>query len=286
MSTGTRPAPPPRRRDGSPPSRAADDGRASASGHGSGHGSARAAAADGGTGGGRRPRAARSRRATRILVVLAVVTVLVALAYAASVSPFLDVDTATVRGTSRTTAEQVLRTGGIAKGDALFWLDTGAAATRIEALPFVSRARVVKEWPDSVRVTVRERIPAAWAAVPGGMVVVDRTGRVLERVDGAPAGLPELIGLRAVPEPGATVAPVGPARIAGALSAVAAGGTRSVTATDHGPTMQLVNGPEVRLGDTTQVGAKLRALAAVLAAMGDQPVQYVDVSVPTNPVAA
>jgi cell division protein FtsQ len=227
----------------------------------------------------------RSTWATRLVVVLAVVTVLVALGYGATVSPFLDVDTLTVRGTARTTPEQVLDAGGIAEGDALYWIDTGAAESRIEAVPFVARAKVVREWPGTVRVAVTERVPAAWAEVPGGMVVVDRTGRVLERVDAPPAGLPQLAGLRAVPEPGARVVPAGPARIAGALPALAAGGTRSVTATDEGPTMQLVNGVEVRFGDTTRLGAKLRAMAAVFAAMEGEPLAYVDVSVATNPVA-
>jgi len=49
--------------------------------------------------------------------------------------------------------------------------------------------------------------------------------------------------------------------------------------------MQLANGAEVRLGDATQLRAKVAAAVAVLGAMGDQPVHYVDVSVPTNPVA-
>jgi cell division protein FtsQ len=227
----------------------------------------------------------RSTWAARLLVVLAVVTVLVALAYGASVSPFLDVDTLTVRGTARTTPEQVLDAGGLAEGDPLYWLDTGATEARIEALPFVAGARVVREWPGTVRVAVTERAPAAWAEVPGGMVVVDRTGRVLERVDAPPAGLPQLVGLRTVPDPGARVVPAGPARIAGALPALAAGGTRSVAATDEGPTMQLVNGVEVRFGDTTRLGAKLRAMAAVFAAMEGRPLAYVDVSVATNPVA-
>jgi hypothetical protein len=48
--------------------------------------------------------------------------------------------------------------------------------------------------------------------------------------------------------------------------------------------MQLVNGVEVRFGDATMLGAKLRAMVAVLGATGDQPVSYLDVSVPTNPV--
>jgi cell division protein FtsQ len=220
-----------------------------------------------------------------MLVVVGVIVALVAIAYGASVSPFLDVDRVTVRGTSRTSPEQLLQDARIAKGDALFWLDAGDAQARLEAEPFVARARVTKEWPDTLRVTVTERTAAAWAEGARGKVVVDGSGRVLEHVDAAPAGLPQLLGLRVVPDPGRTVAPTGPARMAGILPPLAAGGTASVTATDGELTMQLVVGTEIRLGAADHFADKLRAMVAVLGALAGQPVTYVDVSVPSNPVA-
>jgi hypothetical protein len=100
-----------------------------------------------------------------------------------------------------------------------------------------------------------------------------------------PTGIPKLVGLTAVPAPGGSVTPTGPAQAAGVLNALAAGGTTSVTATKAGLTMQLANGVEVRLGDATQLRAKVAAATAVLGAMNGQPITYVDVSVPTNPVA-
>ena len=64
----------------------------------------------------------------------------------------------------------------------------------------------------------------------------------------------------------------------------AAAGTASVEATDHGIVLHLRAGPEIRMGEATQIGVKLRAALAVLDASGDHPVTYVDVSTPTNPV--
>ena len=49
--------------------------------------------------------------------------------------------------------------------------------------------------------------------------------------------------------------------------------------------LHLRTGPEVRLGPPTQVAVKVRAALAVLQASAGTPVAYVDVSVPTNPVA-
>jgi cell division protein FtsQ len=263
VSTGTRPAPPPRR--------------------------AKAALADAA---GARPTrdpagtsARASRRRVRLLLVIAVVVALAALAYGATISPFLDVDKVVVRGEARTTAVQLQHAAGIHPGDPLFWLSTGDAVSSLEAVPFVRRARVVKEWPDTVRITVTERTPVAWADRPTGHVTVDATGRVLETVPQPPAGLPQLVGLTAVPAPGGTIAPAGPARAAGVLPTLAAAGTKTVTVADGNLSMQLVSGAEVRLGDASMARAKVRAALAVLASTGDQPVHYVDVSVPTNPVA-
>jgi cell division protein FtsQ len=229
----------------------------------------------------------------RGLVAVGVLVAVALLAYGASVSPFLAVDKVLVRGAHRTSDAELERAAGVAKGDALFWLGTGDAVQGLEALPYVKRAAVTKEWPHTVRIVVTERTPVAWAEGPTGKVLVDGAGRVLEVVDTPPKGLPQLLGLRAVPAPGGAVAPVGPARAARALPWLAAVGTRSVTAVDGGNlTMQLASGTEVRLGDATQLRAKVAAAYAVLGTLanpgappGTPPAQYVDVSVPTNPVA-
>jgi cell division protein FtsQ len=214
-----------------------------------------------------------------------VVAALVGLAWVVSVSPLLDVDHLRVRGVHHLTAAQIETAGGVHPGDAMLWIDTGQAVRRIEALPYVRGAQVRREWPDTVAITVSERAPVAWVAGPSATELVDRTGRVLEAVDQAPAGLPQLLGATSVPPPGARVDALGGAKVAGALSGLARRGTASVAQTDHGVVLELVSGPEVRMGPPTQIGVKLRAALAVLAASEGTPVAYVDVSVPTNPVA-
>jgi len=49
--------------------------------------------------------------------------------------------------------------------------------------------------------------------------------------------------------------------------------------------LHLVAGPEIRMGEPGGVAVKLRAALAVLNASQNVPVSYIDVSVPTNPVA-
>jgi len=167
----------------------------------------------------------------------------------------------------------------------MVWIDTGAAVAGIEALPYVRDATLRRDWPHRVRITVHERTPAAWLDGPTGKALVDGTGRVLETIGAAPPAMPQLLGAKRVPAPGATIDAVGAARVAGALTGLAAAGTTSVEATDHGVVLHLASGPEVRMGDATQIGVKIRAALAVLEASQGVPVSYVDVSVPTNPVA-
>jgi cell division protein FtsQ len=209
---------------------------------------------------------------------------LVAVAYGVSVSPLLAVNRLQVRGTSHLAAAQVTAAAGVHEGDAMTWIDVGGAVDGIEALPYVRRATVAREWPDTVRITVHERTAAAWIDAPAGTALVDPTGRVLETVDAAPENTPQLLGTKVVPPPGGTIDAVAAARVAGALTGLAAAATASVEATDQGVVLHLRAGPEIRLGDASRVAVKLRAALAVLEASQGVSVTYVDVSVPTNPV--
>ena len=235
----------------------------------------------------RRAPAARdaAHRRRRLAVAVGIVAVLATVAWGVSVSPLLDVDHVHVRGLHHLTAAEVERAAGIHPGDAMVWLDPSRAERALEALPYVRQATVSREWPDTVRVTVHERRPVAWVDGASGKDVVDGTGRVLETAVDAPVGLPQLLGVRTVTGVGGTIAPRDGARAAGGLGGFAAGGTASVETTEHGVVLHLRAGPEVRLGPPSQVAVKVRAALAVLQASAGTEVHYVDVSVPTNPVA-
>jgi cell division protein FtsQ len=230
-------------------------------------------------------RRAEGRRRLWIVVVAASVALLVGAAWAVASSPLLDVDRVVVKGTLRTTTEQITRAADVDAGDAMLWFDGDAAAARIDAWPWVRRAHVVREWPGTVRITVVERVPAAWVDTGAGAALVDARGRVLQRVPEVPSDLPQLEGIDVVPPVGATIRPPVTAQVAGRLTGLARSGTRSVSVTPSGVVLGLVNGPDIRLGEPTAVVTKVHAAMAVLGALGGAEVTYVDVSVPSNPVA-
>jgi len=229
-------------------------------------------------------RKANPQRRRRLFVVALALAVLLTIAWGVSRSPLLDVDHVRVRGVQHLTAAEIEDAAGVHTGDAMVWLNTGNAVSGIEALPYVATATLTREWPDTVRIVVRERRPAAWLEGPSGKALVDGTGRVLETVGQPPPGMPELLGAHVVPPSGGRIDALDAATVAGGLHGIAAAGTKSVETTDHGVVLHLFSGPEIRMGEPNRIGVKLRAALAVLGASAGVPVTYVDVSVPTNPV--
>jgi cell division protein FtsQ len=220
----------------------------------------------------------------RILVVVASVAALGVLAWVAVASPMLDVDRIEVKGGTRVTPDEIRAASGISTGDPMVWLDGGAAERRLAALPWIASARVEREWPGTVKIAVTEREPVAWADAGAGPALLDGTGRVLGAAEAPPAGLPQILEPGRLPPAGATITPATGAHVARDLTGFARLGTKAVALTDRGVVLVLVDGAEIRLGGPGRVMTKVAAALAVLHALGE-PVAYVDVSVPSNPVA-
>jgi cell division protein FtsQ len=231
--------------------------------------------------------ARRSEGRRRLRIVLCVVGLVVVLIVAAGVmaSPLFDVDRVVVKGSAHTTPVQVERAAGVHPGDMMVLVDTGAAAQGIDALPWIRSARVEREWPGTVTIAVTERSAVAWVDTGHGPALVDRTGRVLEPLSAPPTDLPQIVAPRIVPPVGATITPTVGAHVAGALEGFARSGTRTITVGPGGVVLGLVAGPDLRLGEPAHVDRKIRSALAVLAALDGDAVQYIDVTVPSNPVA-
>jgi cell division protein FtsQ len=230
-------------------------------------------------------RRAEGRRRLRIVAIAGAFVVVLVVGWAAIASPFLDIDHIVVRGNTRLTAEQVASASRIEHGDPMVWLDGQSAVAGVEALSWVRAARVRREWPGTVKITITERRATAWVDNGTGAALVDRTGRVLERPTEPPVDLPQIATPKFIPPVGATIEPAVGAHVAGRLQGFARSGTRVITVTPGGVELGLVNGPDIRLGEPTAVMTKVRAALAVLTALDGVSVAYIDVSSPANPVA-
>jgi cell division protein FtsQ len=165
---------------------------------------------------------------------------------------------------TRLTPVQIAAAAAIAPGTGLFDVDLAAARERVAALPWVARARVSRQWPAGVAVTVTERQAAArW----GGTALVDADGVVFTPTAAEiPAGLPQLSG------PVARAAEV--ERVYRDLSAALKDGPFVPAGLDLSSrgewTLHTSGGIELRLGD--QPAARLDLIRSVVA----KQVAYVD----------
>jgi cell division protein FtsQ len=228
----------------------------------------------------------RAARRRNLVWSLAVLTGFALLLLGVAMSPLLDIEEVQVVGASSPEhVTEIRHASGLADGDPIVMFRTGSAAAKVDDLPWIASAKVTRDLPNIVRVTVTERTPVAWVKAGSRAVVVDGSGRVLWRVDAAPAGLPEMLGVADIADPGGLVRPVVLPAVAAALGPDLGSRAASVQLDDGAVTVQMANGPQLRFGAPRQVAAKARVAAAVLVALGPNPVSYIDVTVPAAPVS-
>jgi cell division protein FtsQ len=235
----------------------------------------------------RRPRPAWRARLRRLLgAVLA--TIFTIMAGAAGLHWILTthrfaVASVEVRGVSRVAPDQILAVAAIPRGTNIFRLNTMGVIGRVESLPEIRRADVVRELPNRVVISVEERRP--FTLVHGGRLHwMDEEGRLLGASPEAVAPpMPVISGLSAEELASMRTSPGPKARMAiGVIRALLRSGnglTAEISEIDmsrrEGPVLYTVDGVEVRLG-TEDWDERLSRLEGVLAQIATQDVRTVD----------
>jgi cell division protein FtsQ len=171
---------------------------------------------------------------------------------------------------------------------ALTDVQSGAAAGRIERLPWVDRAHLVKRWPATVVVTVTERTPVALARAGDQWALVDGHGRLLEAGPGVgnQGVLPVIFGDGPLGRPGSSLPPgwASALRVATAIPQSLVGTIASITTTADGELeLHMVPTGLVRFGRPDDVDQKLVSLATLLTQVKLRGSIVIDVRVPDAP---
>jgi cell division protein FtsQ len=135
----------------------------------------------------------RRRRRQRAVVTGSAMTLGLMLGWLLFGSAALAVQRIEVRGTQRVPAGAVRAAVQFETGHSMALISPQDAAARVAAVPLVRSAKVLRSWPSTLVVVVREREPIA--AVPAGqgrVALVDEDGVVVEITAHAPGGLPGL----------------------------------------------------------------------------------------------
>jgi cell division protein FtsQ len=141
----------------------------------------------------RAARPGRGRRRRGLWVGLVVGVLVVAALVSVTVwSPLLDVREVQVVGAAPDQVEAVRTAAAVVPGSSLLWLDGDDVAERVRSLPRVAAVDVSRDWPGTLVVTVAEREPVLAAPLPGGVLLVDRTGFGYRTIAERPAGVPSL----------------------------------------------------------------------------------------------
>ena len=84
-----------------------------------------------------------------------------------------------VDGRQETSREQMLSALMVNRGDLILTFDVDAARERLQGLGWIASARVERHLPDTIRVSVVERVPVAVWQDKGKFLLVDTAGKVI-----------------------------------------------------------------------------------------------------------
>jgi cell division protein FtsQ len=211
-----------------------------------------------------------------LLVSVVVAVVGVGLGLVLYFTPAMSAREIIVTGTGTVTREEVLDAARVRPGTPLLQINTNQVAERVAAIRRVASARVQRQYPSALRITIVERVPLVVKDFPDGPHLFDRDG-----VDFATAPPPPALPYIDVADPG----PSDPAtkaalqvlialrpEVSGQVARIAAPSVASITLT-------LGDGRVVIWGTTDRTDEKAEKLAALLT----QPGRTYDVSSPDLP---
>lgn len=191
-------------------------------------------------------------------------------------TPIMSARDIVVVGIGAVTREEVLDAAAVAPGTPLLQIDTDAVAERVATIRRVASARVQREYPSTLRITIVERVPVVVKDYPDGPHLFDRDG--VDFATAPPPGiLPYLETANPAPNDPATQAALEvmlalPPDVAGQVARIAAPSVASITLT-------LIDGRTVVWGTNDRTEEKALKLAALLT----QPGRTYDVSSPDLP---
>lgn len=211
-----------------------------------------------------------------LLATVMLVIVGVGLALILYFTPVMSARNIVVTGTGAVTREEVLDAAQVRVGTPLLQINTNQVADRVAAIRRVASARVQRQYPSALRITIVERVPVVVKDFPDGPHLFDRDG-----VDFATGPPPPALPYIDVANPGPNDPTTKAAlqvllalrpEVAGQVGRIAAPSLASITLT-------LGDGRVVIWGTTDRTDEKAEKLAALLT----QPGKTYDVSSPDLP---
>lgn len=204
-------------------------------------------------------------------------------------SSFYDVDKITINNKSATPltkidTDRIVNFTGSLKSDPMYRLDSSTVKNDLSVIPTLDSVSIEKEWPNKIVVTIEKRTPVAYIETDRGVALVDNKGYIFRLQPLAPKNMPSLDGLDEV-----TFTNKIPNK---AYLDVVANAPKDLhdqishVSYDKGNfAVELRDGIDIKLGDSTDLKEKLAIAQSVINAKKRSELGYIDVSVPSLPVS-
>ena len=228
------------------------------------------------------------RRLVRVTAFLAL-PALIASAFLVLHTSLFAVASVKVVGAHETPAAEIISTAGLNSRPPLIDVNPSAVSARIESLPWIKTAVVVRHWPKSVAISVTERVPVAEVSIRRHRwELFDSEGRALGFRTLRTLGLVRLRELAPMPSPGvvASSALGSEIALADALPLALVSQVQEVNYSQSGDlSIKLASGPIVVFGNAAALADKVVALSTLLANhVSLVGITGINLSVPSSPV--
>ncbi|MFL6179695.1 MAG: cell division protein FtsQ/DivIB [Actinomycetes bacterium] len=107
-------------------------------------------------------------------------------------APLFSVENIAVAGNEQVTSDAVVAAASVPDGTRMLTAPLDEIANRVESLDAVASARVTRDWPNGLKIVVRERRPVGYVALDDGFGLVGSDGSVYSEEEKAPTDLPRL----------------------------------------------------------------------------------------------
>jgi len=210
-------------------------------------------------------------------------------------SPVFAVQEVDVEGIHSVSAAEVKRLSGIVPGSNIFVVNEKAVKERLLLHPLIKEARLERDLPHRVVLRVQERVPLVLVPVEGGFVGIDEDGCCLLRVGSlAEINLPVVTGFE-LPGGGVLGEPAGVKileEVLGAVKQFSPVLMKEIAEINAAQPEELriytLSRVEIKVGSVAHLRENLPLLEQIVACelkkLGEQPLEYVDMSFKGPPV--
>ena len=124
------------------------------------------------------------------------IAVLVLLAIVLAPTIFFQVSKINVTGDTRYTSEQLIKSTGVKQGDNMFFLDTKQIAADLkDEYPYLDTVKLRRKLPSTLQIEVSDRTAALSIEQNGKYLILDMSGKVLEKTKSAAKGTAKVTGV-------------------------------------------------------------------------------------------